>query len=64
MTNATISEEAFKRLTNTDYYFTVNVFSGRHAFTNNVLDDGYAAGHISDAIKSPVQIHCNLLPSQ
>jgi hypothetical protein len=61
VTNATISEEAFGRLTNLDYYFTVNVFSGRRVFKDNILDDGYAYGRISEAIKSPVRIDCDLL---
>ena len=64
ITNATIAKEAFERLTNPDYFFTVNVYSGRHVFENNILDDGYAEGHISDAVKSPVQIKCDLLTSK
>jgi len=52
-------KEAFKRLTNSDYYFTVNVFSARRVFKDNILDGGYAEGHISDATKSPIQIKCD-----
>jgi hypothetical protein len=50
ITNTTILEEAFRRLTKSDYYFTVNVFSGRHVFKDNILDGGYAAGHIRGAL--------------
>jgi hypothetical protein len=64
ITNAAISEEAFTRLTNFDYYFTVNVVSGRRVFKDNILDGGYAEGHISDATNSPIQIKCDLLPSK
>jgi hypothetical protein len=62
VTNTAISEEAFRRLTNSDYYFTVNVVSGRRVFKDNILDGGYAEGRISDATKSPIQIKCDLLP--
>ena len=61
VTNATVSEEAFGRLTNSDYYFTVNVVSGRRVFEDNILANGYACGRISEAIKSPVRIDCDLL---
>jgi hypothetical protein len=64
ITNAAISEEAFKRLTNSDYYFTVNVFSARRVFKDNILDGGYAEGHISDVTMSPIQIKCDLLTSK
>ena len=61
--HATISEEAFKRLTDTDYYYTISVYSGRRAFKDNVLDGGYASGHISEAAKKPIEITCDLFPS-
>ena len=64
VTNASISAEAFGRLTNSDYYFTINVFSGRRVFKDNILDGGYAAGHMSEALKSPIQIKCDLLGQQ
>jgi|GEM_PF-2492649 len=62
--HATVSEEAFKRLTDTDYYYTINVYSGRRAFKDNVLDCGDAGGRISEATKKPIQITCDLLPSR
>jgi hypothetical protein len=61
--HATISEEAFKRLTDTDYYYTVNVYSGRRTFKDNVLDGGHAGGHISEATKKRIEINCDLPPS-
>jgi hypothetical protein len=61
VTNASISQDASDRLTNSDYYFTVNVFSARHVFTNNILDGGYAVGRISEAAKSPIRLDCTLL---
>lgn len=61
VTNAVISAEAVQRLTNSDYYYTVNVASGRHVFADNILDGGFAAGHISDAVKAPIEIKCDLI---
>ena len=62
--HASISQEAFSRLTEPDYYYTVNVYSGRRAFKDNVLGCGGAAGHISEAVKKPIEITCDLLPSR
>jgi hypothetical protein len=61
VTNAVISSEAFKRLSDADYYYTINVFSGRRVFKDNILDGGFAEGHISDAPKEPIQITCDLI---
>lgn len=61
VTNALISAEAFRRLSDTNYYYTINVFSGRRVFANNILDGGYALGRISDAVKAPIYIKCSLL---
>ena len=61
--HATVSQEAFNRLTDKDYYYTINVYSGRHAFENNILGGGFADGHISEATKKPIEIKCDLLPS-
>jgi hypothetical protein len=61
VSNAVISEEAFHRLSDSNYYYTVNVFSGRRAFKNNVLDCGDAEGQISNAVKSPIEITCDLI---
>jgi hypothetical protein len=60
--NAYISAEASKRLTDPDYYVTINVFSGRRAFKDNVLKDGFAVMHISQATKAPIQISCDVPP--
>ena len=58
--NAYISAEAAKRLTDSDYYVTINVFSGRRAFKDNVLDGGFAEMRISQATKGSIQINCDL----
>jgi hypothetical protein len=61
VTDAVILDEAFRRLSDADYYYTINVFSGRRVFRDNILDGGYAEGHISDAVKAPIEIRCDLL---
>jgi hypothetical protein len=61
VTDATISQAAFKRLTDQDYYYTLNVYSGRRAFKDNVLSGGYSETHISEALKQPIQVTCDLL---
>ncbi len=61
ISNAVISEEAFERLSDSNYYFTINVFSGRRAFKDNILDDGYAQGHIRDTINAPIEVFCDLI---
>jgi len=60
--DATISAEAYSRLSDKDYHYTINVVSGRRSFENNVLDGGYAQGRHSelDAGK-PIKITCTPL---
>ncbi len=60
--SATISSEAYSRLSDKNYHFFINVYSGRRAFKNNVLDGGYAQGRFEDlnAGKS-IKIHCTRL---
>lgn len=61
VTNVLISAEAFGRLSDTNYFYTINIFSGRRVFIDNILDGGYDIGRISDAVKGPVYIKCSLL---
>ena len=59
---ATISGQAHSRLSDENYHFTINVFSGRRSFKNNVLDGGIAHGRLRDLVgEKTVQIHCKLL---
>ena len=62
ISKAYISAEQAKRLTNPDYYLTINIFSGRRAFKDNVRNNGFAEMHISQVAKEPVRITCDLLP--
>ncbi|EDN67744.1 hypothetical protein BGP_2322 [Beggiatoa sp. PS] len=62
ISDATISSEAYARLSNLDYHFTVNVVSGRRAFNNNILNGGYAQGRLSDFKKEhKILVSCSLL---
>ncbi len=62
VSDAVISQEAYGRLSDTNYHFFVNVYSGRRAFQNNVLDGGYADGRLSDLDpEKPIEIKCDLL---
>lgn len=65
--NAKISKEAYVNLTEKDYYYNVNVYSGRHVFKNNLLvgDRCYANGQLSDIKRNNViRIFCELIDSE
>ena len=60
--DAHISEEAYGRLTDKNYHFFVNVYSGRRVFKNNILDGGYADGRLEDLESAkPIRVSCSLL---
>ncbi|WP_367872555.1 hypothetical protein [Luteolibacter sp. Populi] len=60
--DATVSKEAYARLSDRNYHFTINVVSGRRSFGNNVLSGGFAMGKFEDlADGKPVRIYCSLL---
>lgn len=62
VTDAVISQNAYKRLSDKNFHFTINVTSGRRAFKNNVLQGGYAAGRLSDLDRDkPIEIKCDLI---
>lgn len=61
ISDAKISKEAVGRLSDTNYYFTVNVVSGRRALKDGVLDC-VTLGRASDlSTTSPVVVRCDLL---
>ncbi len=61
ITNATISAKAYSRLSETNWHLTINVASGRRAFTNNVLDGGFSVGRFLDLNEhKPIIISCDL----
>lgn len=59
--HASISKEAYERLSDHDFYYTVNVFSGRHVFKNNILNCSVPEEHVSVATKGPIEIRCDLI---
>ena len=60
--NAVISAEAYSRLSDENYYFFINVYSGRKSFKNNVLSGGYSDGRLKDLEAGKnIKIHCALL---
>lgn len=60
--NATISAEAYSRLSDKDFHFEINVVSGRRSFENNVLDGGYAQGRLRELVPGrPIKISCTPL---
>jgi hypothetical protein len=62
VSDAIIPQEAYGRLSDMNYYFTVNVTSGRRAFKDNILDGGVAFGRLTDLdSKKPIEIKCGLL---
>lgn len=59
--HATISKEAYSRLSDKNYHFTINVVSGRRTFKNNILTGGYARGRFSDLNNNKaLKITCDL----
>jgi hypothetical protein len=62
ITNAVIREKSFQRLTDTNYFCAVNASSGRRVFSNNIIIlRGYPEVRISDAVKAPIEITCDLI---
>ena len=60
--DATISKEAYSRLDDENYFYFLNVYSGRRVFKNNVLRGGYADGRFEDLkAGKKIQISCGLL---
>jgi hypothetical protein len=60
--DARISREAIGRLSDPNYHFFINVYSGRRVFKDNVLNGGYADGRASDLNPAkPVVVRCGLL---
>jgi hypothetical protein len=62
VTDAKISKEAVGRLSDPNYHFFINVYSGRRVFKDNVLDGGYADGRASDLNPAkPIVVRCRPL---
>ena len=62
VSDAVVSKEAYGRLSDKNYHFFVNVYSGRRAFRNNVLNGGYTDGRLNNLDpEKPIEIKCDLL---
>jgi len=62
ISNAVISTTAHSRLSDKNYHYFVNVYSGRHVFENNILSGGYAQGRFHDLEENKtITISCDLL---
>jgi hypothetical protein len=65
VSDAVVSQEAYGRLSDTNFHFFINAYSGRRSFRNNVLSGGYADGRLSDLDpEKPIEIKCNLLDKE
>ena len=61
-TDAVISKEAYNRLSDKNYYFTLNIVSSRKAFEDNLLRGGFAAGRVEDfKLDRPINVNLSLL---
>jgi hypothetical protein len=56
-----ISQRHWNQLANKDYYVTINAFSARKTFKNNLLDCDVPDKHISTFAGRMIEIHCRLI---
>ena len=62
ISDAAISQEAYGRLSDTNYHFFINVYSCRRAFRNNVLNGSSVDGRLRELeSKKTIEIKCDLL---
>jgi hypothetical protein len=61
VSNAVISAEGFKCLTDTNYYVSIDVLSGRRAFKDNILDGGSDGTQIGEIADIPIELKCDLI---
>jgi hypothetical protein len=56
-----ISQRHWNQLADKDYYVTINAFSARKTFKNNLLDCGVPDKHISTFAGRTIEVHCRLI---
>jgi hypothetical protein len=56
-----ISQRHWNQLADKNYYVTINVFSARKTFKNNLLDCGVPDEHISTFAGRTIEVHCRLI---
>ncbi|MGB6746092.1 MAG: hypothetical protein WBE38_20755, partial [Terracidiphilus sp.] len=59
--NVRISQRHWNQLANKDYYVTINTFSARKTYKNNLLDCGVPESHISTFAGRTVEVRCWLI---
>jgi hypothetical protein len=56
-----VSQHHWNELADKDYYVTINVFSARKKYKNNLLDCGVPEGHISAFAGKTTEVRCWLI---
>jgi len=56
-----ISQRHWNQLADKDYYVTINVFSARKTYKNNLLDCGFLGKNISSFAGRTVEVGCRLI---
>jgi hypothetical protein len=56
-----ISQRHWNQLADKDYYVTINVFSARKTYKNNLLDCDLLDKHISTFAGKTIEVHCRLI---
>jgi hypothetical protein len=56
-----ISQRHWNQLADKDYYVTINVFSARKTYRNNLLDCGVPENHISTFAGKTIEVRCWLI---
>jgi hypothetical protein len=56
-----ISQSAWNRLDDKNYFVTINVVSARKHSKNNLLDCGVPIARISEFKDKPTEVHCSLI---
>jgi hypothetical protein len=56
-----ISQRHWNQLADKDYHVTINTFSARKTFKNNLLDCGFLDERISTFAGRTIEIHCRLI---
>lgn len=59
--SAKISQRHWNQLADKDYFVTINAFSARKTYKDNLLDCGVPEGHISTFAGRTVEVRCSLI---
>jgi hypothetical protein len=59
--NTKLSQRHWNQLADKDYYVTINVFSARKTFKDNLLDCGVPEDHISTFAGKTTEVRCRLI---